>query len=164
MLIHLIYVKFHILLFVSLNAAGGRHGGGRGRGDDSLLGTTVKIRLGPFKGYRGPVVEVKGNSVRVELEMKIVTGKPLNSLLRMWVSTCRRNSNNILYMQLIGMQYQIMLRQHPLGNPIFFISLVNLSSIIILIISFEFYTEIHLGIVWEAKHLCILLGLHFILI
>jgi transcription elongation factor SPT5 len=37
------------------------------------LGTTVKIRLGPFKGYRGPVVEVKGNSVRVELEMKIVT-------------------------------------------------------------------------------------------
>lgn len=40
-----------------------------------MLGTTVKIRLGPFKGYRGPVVEVKGNSVRVELEMKIVTGK-----------------------------------------------------------------------------------------
>lgn len=47
-----------------------------------MLGTTVKIRLGPFKGYRGPVVEVKGNSVRVELEMKIVTGKPLYSLLR----------------------------------------------------------------------------------
>lgn len=38
-----------------------------------MLGTTVKIRLGPFKGYRGPVVEVKGDSVRVELEMKIVT-------------------------------------------------------------------------------------------
>ncbi|CAH8272659.1 unnamed protein product [Arabidopsis lyrata] len=55
------------------NNSGGRHVGGRGRGDDSLLGTTVKIRLGPFKGYRGPVVEVKGNSVRVELEMKIVT-------------------------------------------------------------------------------------------
>jgi transcription elongation factor SPT5 len=102
------------------------------------LGTTVKIRLGPFKGYRGPVVEVKGNSVRVELEMKIVTGKPLNSLLRVWVSTCRTNSNNSSYMQLIGVQYQIMLRQHRL--------------------------EIHLGIVWEAKHLCILHGLHFILI
>lgn len=42
-----------------------------------MLGTTVKIRLGPFKGYRGPVVEVKGDSVRVELEMKIVTGNPL---------------------------------------------------------------------------------------
>lgn len=42
-----------------------------------MLGTTVKIRLGPFKGYRGPVVEVKGDSVRVELEMKIVTGKLL---------------------------------------------------------------------------------------
>ncbi|XP_010424426.1 PREDICTED: putative transcription elongation factor SPT5 homolog 1 [Camelina sativa] len=53
--------------------SGGRHRGGRGGGDNSLLGTTVKIRLGPFKGYRGPVVEVKGNLVRVELEMKIVT-------------------------------------------------------------------------------------------
>ncbi|KAJ0233254.1 putative transcription elongation factor SPT5 1 [Hirschfeldia incana] len=53
--------------------ARGRGRGGRGGRDDSLLGTTVKIRLGPFKGYRGPVVEVKGDSVRVELEMKIVT-------------------------------------------------------------------------------------------
>ncbi|KAG2330161.1 hypothetical protein Bca52824_001341 [Brassica carinata] len=51
----------------------GRGRGGRGGRDDSLLGSTVKIRLGPFKGYRGPVVEVKGHSVRVELEMKIVT-------------------------------------------------------------------------------------------
>ncbi|CAN8246881.1 unnamed protein product [Cochlearia groenlandica] len=52
---------------------GGRHRGGREEKQDCLLGTTVKIRLGPFKGYRGPIVEVKGNSVRVELEMKIVT-------------------------------------------------------------------------------------------
>ena len=50
-----------------------------------MLGTTVKIRLGPFKGDRGPVVEVKGDSVRVELEMKIVTGKLLYSLLLSWV-------------------------------------------------------------------------------
>ncbi|KFK32140.1 hypothetical protein AALP_AA6G203300 [Arabis alpina] len=57
------------------NNSGGRHRGGRGGRDDSLLGTTVKIRLGPFKGYRGPVVEVKGEHVRVELEMKIVTVK-----------------------------------------------------------------------------------------
>lgn len=83
-----------ILLFVSLNAAGGRHRGGRGGGDNSLLGTTVKIRLGPFKGYRGPVVEVKGDSVRVELEMKIVTGKLLLSLLCMWVVACWMDSNN----------------------------------------------------------------------
>ncbi|KAH0890324.1 hypothetical protein HID58_052753 [Brassica napus] len=61
--------------------ARGRGRGGRGGRDDSLLGTTVKIRLGPFKGYRGPVVEVKGDTVRVELEMKIVTGKPLYLLL-----------------------------------------------------------------------------------
>lgn len=41
------------------------------------MGTTVKIRQGPYKGYRGRVVEVKGQSVRVELEsqMKVVTGK-----------------------------------------------------------------------------------------
>ncbi|XP_010530229.1 PREDICTED: putative transcription elongation factor SPT5 homolog 1 isoform X1 [Tarenaya hassleriana] len=54
--------------------SGGRHRGGRG-GHDALVGTTVKIRLGPHKGYRGRVVEVKGPSVRVELEsqMRIVT-------------------------------------------------------------------------------------------
>lgn len=84
----------YILLCVSLNAAGGRHGGGRGGRDDSLLGTTVKIRLGPFKGYRGPVVEVKGDNVRVELEMKIVTGKFLYSLLHMCVVSCWMDSNN----------------------------------------------------------------------
>ncbi|KAL0749514.1 hypothetical protein Bca101_031517 [Brassica carinata] len=61
--------------------------GGRGGRDDSLLGTTVKIRLGPFKGYRGPVVEVKGDSVRVELEMKI-----LNGLLTIIVYAVDRNA------------------------------------------------------------------------
>lgn len=42
-----------------------------------MVGTTVKIRQGPFKGYRGRVVDIKGQSVRVELEsqMKVVTGK-----------------------------------------------------------------------------------------
>ncbi|KAB1671507.1 hypothetical protein [Gossypium barbadense] len=52
----------------------GRHRGGRG-GHDALIGTTVKIRQGPFKGYRGRVVDIKGQSVRVELEsqMKVVT-------------------------------------------------------------------------------------------
>ncbi|GMJ12414.1 global transcription factor group A2 [Hibiscus trionum] len=54
--------------------SGGRHGGGRG-GHDALVGTTVKIRQGPYKGYRGRVVDIKGQSVRVELEsqMKVVT-------------------------------------------------------------------------------------------
>ncbi|KAK5833047.1 hypothetical protein PVK06_016857 [Gossypium arboreum] len=42
--------------------SGGRHGGGRG-GHDALIGTTVKIRQGPFKGYRGRVVDIKGQSV-----------------------------------------------------------------------------------------------------
>ncbi|KAK8579903.1 hypothetical protein V6N13_143061 [Hibiscus sabdariffa] len=54
--------------------SGGRHRGGRG-GHDALVGTTVKIRQGPFKGYRGRVVDIKGPSVRVELEsqMRVVT-------------------------------------------------------------------------------------------
>ncbi|XP_042514396.1 putative transcription elongation factor SPT5 homolog 1 [Macadamia integrifolia] len=53
--------------------SGGRHRGGRGH--DSLVGSTIKIRLGPFKGYRGRVVDVKGQSVRIELDsqMKVVT-------------------------------------------------------------------------------------------
>lgn len=53
---------------------GGRHRGGRRR-EDSLIGRTVKIRLGPFKGYRGRVVDIHGPSVRIELEsqMKVVT-------------------------------------------------------------------------------------------
>ncbi|XP_039062437.1 putative transcription elongation factor SPT5 homolog 1 isoform X2 [Hibiscus syriacus] len=38
--------------------SGGRHRGGR-RGHDALVGTTVKIRQGPYKGYRGRVVDIK---------------------------------------------------------------------------------------------------------
>ncbi|KAG0463072.1 hypothetical protein HPP92_021548 [Vanilla planifolia] len=55
---------------------GGRFGRG-GRGNDSLVGRTIKIRSGPFKGYRGRVVEVTGSLVRVELDsqMKIVAVK-----------------------------------------------------------------------------------------
>ncbi|KAL5560448.1 hypothetical protein UlMin_036659 [Ulmus minor] len=53
--------------------SGGRHRGGRGH--DGLTGTTVKICMGPYKGYRGRIVEFKGPNVRVELEsqMKVVT-------------------------------------------------------------------------------------------
>ncbi|XP_045816129.1 putative transcription elongation factor SPT5 homolog 1 [Trifolium pratense] len=53
--------------------SGGRHRGGRGH--DGLTGATVKVRQGSYKGYRGRVIEVKGTSVRVELEsqMKVVT-------------------------------------------------------------------------------------------
>ncbi|MCO5547748.1 hypothetical protein L7F22_001199 [Adiantum nelumboides] len=52
--------------------------GGRSRGrrrEDPLIGKTIKIRLGPFKGYRGRVVDVIDSSVRIELEsqMKVVT-------------------------------------------------------------------------------------------
>lgn len=62
-----------------------------------MVGTTVKVRQGPFKGYRGRVVEVKGSLVRVELEsqMKVVTGKftlsggsaSLVTIISMWLIT-----------------------------------------------------------------------------
>jgi len=77
--------QFITFLFISLSnlsefnlfgcgIAGGRHRGGRGH--DGLAGTTVKVRQGPYKGYRGRVIDDKGTSVRVELEsqMKVVTG------------------------------------------------------------------------------------------
>ncbi|KAK9092660.1 hypothetical protein Syun_027571 [Stephania yunnanensis] len=42
------------------------------RGHDFLVGEmAVIIRLGPYKGYRGRVTEVKGQSVRVELESQM---------------------------------------------------------------------------------------------
>ncbi|KAK3128664.1 hypothetical protein QOZ80_6BG0464900 [Eleusine coracana subsp. coracana] len=58
---------------------GGRFGGGGrgGRGQDALVGKCIKIKSGPYKGYRGRVKEVTGALVRVELDslMKIVTVK-----------------------------------------------------------------------------------------
>lgn len=67
-----------MLIFFFCGIAGGRHRGGRGH--DGLSGSTVKVRQGPYKGYRGRVIEVKGTLVRVELEsqMKVVTGKSYN--------------------------------------------------------------------------------------
>uniref|UniRef100_A0A453PPL2 KOW domain-containing protein n=1 Tax=Aegilops tauschii subsp. strangulata TaxID=200361 RepID=A0A453PPL2_AEGTS len=59
--------------------AGGRFGGGGrgGRGHDALVSRCIKIKSGPYKGYRGRVKEVNGALVRVELDslMKIVTVK-----------------------------------------------------------------------------------------
>ncbi|PWZ17025.1 putative transcription elongation factor SPT5 1 [Zea mays] len=56
---------------------GGRFGGGRGGRCDALVGKCIKIKSGPYKGYRGRVKEVTGALVRVELDslMKIVTVK-----------------------------------------------------------------------------------------
>ncbi|KAL6131041.1 hypothetical protein ACLB2K_069419 [Fragaria x ananassa] len=50
-------------------------GGGRGRdGQDGFSkGIRLKLRLGPYKGCRGRVVEVKGSNVRVELESQMRT-------------------------------------------------------------------------------------------
>jgi len=75
--ITLLYISLSNLSEVNLfgcGIAGGRHRGGRGH--VGLAGSTVKVRLGPYKGYRGRVIVDKGTSVRVELEsqMKVVTG------------------------------------------------------------------------------------------
>ncbi|XP_026400727.1 putative transcription elongation factor SPT5 homolog 1 isoform X1 [Papaver somniferum] len=51
--------------------SGGRHTGGRGH--DSFVGSTIKIRVGNYKGCRGRVVSVNGQLVRVELESQMKT-------------------------------------------------------------------------------------------
>ncbi|KAL6547846.1 hypothetical protein OROHE_009551 [Orobanche hederae] len=55
---------------------GGANGGGRGD-DDALIGVSVKICEGIYKGYRGRVTGVKSSRVRIELEsqFKFVEGK-----------------------------------------------------------------------------------------
>lgn len=60
-------------------SAGGRYRGGRGH--DSMAGALVKISQGHFKGYKGRIKEVKGQTVRIELEsqMRVVTGKSIYS-------------------------------------------------------------------------------------
>ncbi|KAJ1688274.1 hypothetical protein LUZ63_019664 [Rhynchospora breviuscula] len=59
------------------NYGGGRFGGGgRGHGHE-LVGKPVRIKAGAYKGYKGRITEVKGPTVRVELDsqMKNVTVK-----------------------------------------------------------------------------------------
>nr|GEX28739.1 putative transcription elongation factor SPT5 homolog 1 [Tanacetum cinerariifolium] len=57
------------------NYPAGRRHRGRGRGADPLAGTFIKIRLDPWKGYKGRVVDASGTTVRIELKshMKVVT-------------------------------------------------------------------------------------------
>ncbi|XP_076924579.1 putative transcription elongation factor SPT5 homolog 1 [Bidens hawaiensis] len=75
---------------------GGRHGrGGRG-GKDALVGKCIKIRVGPFKGYKGRVVDVHGTSIRVELEsqMKVVTVDRTHIADSVNVTTPYRDTNS----------------------------------------------------------------------
>lgn len=61
----------------------GSFGGGRygSRRDDILVGRIVKIRSGPYKGYRGRVIEATDTNARIELEsmMRVVTGEKHSS-------------------------------------------------------------------------------------
>ncbi|XP_060198465.1 putative transcription elongation factor SPT5 homolog 1 isoform X2 [Lycium barbarum] len=63
----------HVKIISGSSKDRGRRRGGRGH--DALIGAGVKIRRGPYKGCKGRVVDIKGMSVRVELEapMKVVT-------------------------------------------------------------------------------------------
>ncbi|KAI3839833.1 hypothetical protein MKW98_010138, partial [Papaver atlanticum] len=60
--------------------SGGRQKSGQ-RGHDSFVGSTIKIRIGHYKGCRGRVVSVKGQSVRVELESQMKTLTVMRYLL-----------------------------------------------------------------------------------
>jgi hypothetical protein len=106
-------------------ADGGRFGGGGrgGRGQDALVGKCIKIKSGPYKGYRGRVKEVTGALVRVELDslMKIVTGKSLYCYLFYYVTSHILMGNmTTLYTQLRGMILPTLLQlQHRSGNNSF---------------------------------------------
>lgn len=54
------------------------------------MGKSVRIKAGPFKGYKGRVTEVKGITVRVELDsqMKNVTGITLSLACYLPPSLC----------------------------------------------------------------------------
>lgn len=56
---------------------GGGRGGGAGRGrvtrDRGLIGTTIKITRGPFKGNIGIVKDANHNTVRIELHTSCKT-------------------------------------------------------------------------------------------
>ncbi|KAI8550624.1 hypothetical protein RHMOL_Rhmol06G0121800 [Rhododendron molle] len=58
--------------------SGARHRGGRGH--DPLVGTTVKVRQGPFKGYRGRVVDVKVD--RHHISDNVAVSTPYRSIPR----------------------------------------------------------------------------------
>ncbi|GJP40756.1 hypothetical protein CLOM_g410 [Closterium sp. NIES-68] len=55
----------------------GAYGGGRmgNRRENGMVGRIVKIRAGPYKGYRGRVLDATDTTARIELEsqMKVVT-------------------------------------------------------------------------------------------
>lgn len=100
------------------NAVGGRFGGGRGgRGHDALVGKCIKIKSGPYKGYRGRVKEVTGALVRVELDslMKIVTGD--SSYFYLSHDSCILKANMTTNTQLKEMILLThLLLQHHSGN------------------------------------------------
>lgn len=61
--------------FPSPRGAGGGGGGGRGRGrrDSELIGKTVRITQGPYKGHIGMVKDATESTARVELHSRIQT-------------------------------------------------------------------------------------------
>lgn len=50
---------------------GGGPGGGKGRRDDSLVGKTVRIQTGQWKGYQGIVCDTTATHVQVELHSRL---------------------------------------------------------------------------------------------
>jgi len=103
------------------NADGGRFGGGRGgRGHDALVGKCIKIKSGPYKGYRGRVKEVTGALVRVELDslMKIVTGESSNCYLcPVTYHMLEANMTNTQLKEMILLTH--LLLRHHFGNILF---------------------------------------------
>ncbi len=77
-----------------------------------MVGRTVKVRMGPFKGYRGRVVDATDSTVRIELEsqMKVVTGAGPSvgwTALLLWTFTIEI-AVDIIYLSIIATHHRLM--------------------------------------------------------
>ncbi len=79
-----------------------------------MVGRTVKVRMGPFKGYRGRVVDATDSTVRIELEsqMKVVTGAGPSvgwTALLLWTFTIEiAVAVDVIYLSIIATHHHLM--------------------------------------------------------
>ncbi|XP_019188292.1 PREDICTED: putative transcription elongation factor SPT5 homolog 1 [Ipomoea nil] len=92
---------------------GGRHG------HNALIGADVKIRVGPLKGCKGRVVNLKGSSVLVELEaqMKVVTVDRGHIMENVNVRTPFREPSTYGFGSKTQSQHPSQTPLHPLMTP-----------------------------------------------
>jgi hypothetical protein len=109
--VHHMLLSTKCLVLIAGNFPRGRGGFRR---DDGVVGRTVKVRMGPFKGYRGRVVDATDSTVRIELEsqMKVVTGAGLSvglTVLLLWTFTIEiAVAVDIIYLSIMATHHHLM--------------------------------------------------------